>query len=120
MLAFHNTVGTLVIVGYLVVTVLYLLVSRGRDMRWARGVSFGAAALLLLQYILGISLWGMEAYDPRTSHYTLALLALLTVGLEHGYAPTRATPRERARYGALASGLTFLLVVAAYVVGTSN
>ncbi len=120
MLAFHNTVGTLVIVGYLVLTVLYLLVSRGRDLRWARGVSFGAAALLLLQYILGFALWGMDAYDPRTSHYTLAFLALITIGLEHGYAATRAAPLQRARYGALASGLTFILVVAAYIVGTSD
>ena len=119
MVDLHMTVGTLVVLGYLVATVLNLLALGGRAFRWARYVSFAAAALLLVQYSLGFSLLG-EGYRNRGIHYVLALSALITVGLEHGYANSRPTPRARAAFGALATALTFALVVSAYLVGQSR
>ena len=112
----HSTVGTLVVLGYLVVTALYLLALAGRPVAWARQVSFGVAGLLLLQYLLGFWLLG-DGFRNRNLHYALALLALASVGVEHGVAAGRETPRERAAFGAGAAAVTFGLVVAAYVVG---
>ncbi len=115
----HNTVGTLVVLGYLAVTVLNLLAAGGRPVGWARPLSFAAAALLLLQYLLGFWLLG-EGHRNRNIHYVLALLAIVTVGLEHGFAPTRSTARARAATAAVATALTLALVVGAYIVGTSD
>ena len=115
----HMTVGTLVVLGYLAATVLNLLALAGRSFPWARYVSYAASGLLLVQYALGFSLLG-EGYRNRGIHYVLALAALITVGLEHGYANTRPTPRARAAYGAIATALTFALVLSAYLVGQSE
>ena len=118
MVGFHNVVGTLVLLGYLAATVLYALWARGRPVPAIRVVSGVAAALLLVQYLLGFWLLA-DDHDNRGLHYVLALAAILTVGLEHGYARTRPTGREQATLGAVAAGLTLALVVAAYVVGSS-
>ncbi|MDP9367043.1 MAG: hypothetical protein M3Q03_02010 [Chloroflexota bacterium] len=117
--AIHSTVGTLVVLAYLVLTVIHLLGVNGRSFSWVRPLSFAAAGLLLLQYVLGFSLLG-SGYRNAGSHYAFALLALVTVGMEHGYAGTRDTPRARHLTGALATGLTFLLVVVTYIIGQSN
>lgn len=115
----HSIVGTLVVLAYLALTVINLLGANGRSFGWARPLSFAAAGLLLLQYVLGFSLLG-SGFRNAGSHYAFALLALVTVGMEHGYAGTRETPRARHRAAAVATALTFLLVVVAYIIGQSN
>ena len=112
----HNTVGTLVVAAYLALAVVNALRARGRDFAWARPLSFAAAALLLVQYLLGFYLLG-EGYRNQASHYLFALLALVTVGLEHGYAPTRFTSRARATASLAATAGTFVLVFIAYAIG---
>jgi hypothetical protein len=112
----HNIVGTAVVVAYLALAIVNVLRVRGNDLPWARPLSFAAAALLLVQYLLGFYLLG-EGYRNQTSHYLFALLALVTVGLEHGYAPTRLTPRARATAALAATALTFVLVAVAYQIG---
>ena len=119
MVDIHSTVGTLVILGYLAATVLNVLALTGRSFPWARTVSLAAAGLLLLQYLLGFWLLA-DGHRNRGSHYILALLPVLTVGLEHGFAPTRSTPRARAATAAAATALTLGLVVSAYLVGESG
>ncbi len=115
----HNIVGTLVVVAYAALTVVNVLRFRGSDLPWARPLSFAAAALLLLQYAIGFWLLA-DADRNRTSHYVVALLALVTVGLEHGYAQTRPTPRARATASLAATGLTLVLVAVAYSIGTAS
>ena len=115
----HNIVGTLVVVAYLALTVVNALRLRGGEFSWARPLSFVAAALLLLQILLGFALLSQGLRNP-TAHYLLALLAVLTVGLEHGYANSRPERRARASAGLLATGLTFLLVVVTYAIGSGG
>ena len=115
----HSTLGTLVVLGYLVVTALNAVALTGRTVPWTRTVSFAAAGLLALQYLLGFWLLG-DGRRNETSHYVLALLALVTVGLEHGFAPTRSTPRSRAATATIATALTLALGVGAYIVGRSG
>lgn len=116
MVGVHNIVGTAVVVAYLALAVVNALRLRGSDLTWARPLSFVAAGLLLVQYLLGFSLLGAGNRN-QTSHYLFALLALVTVGLEHGYAPTRLTPRARATAALVTTALTFVLVAVAYQLG---
>lgn len=115
----HNLVGTLVVVAYLALTIVNALRLRGGDFSWGRPLSFAAAGLLLLQYVLGFALLG-EGLRNQFSHYVLALLAIVTVGLEHGYASTRPDHRSRASAALVATGLTLLLVLAAHVIGSAG
>ena len=61
MVGFHSTVGTLVLVGYLILVVVNVLALRGRSYPWARQLSFFAAGLLVLQYVIGFSLLWLVA-----------------------------------------------------------
>jgi len=117
MVGLHNTVGTLVIVAYLVLTVVNVIRLRSGDFGWVRYLSFLAAGLLLVQYVLGFTLLS-EGHTNQSSHYLFALLPIITLGIEHGYAPTRATPRDRAAAALAATTLTLVLVLIAYTLGT--
>jgi heme A synthase len=119
MVGFHSTVGTLVLVGYLILVVVNVLALRGRQYPWARQLSFFVAGLLVLQYVIGFSLLGSD-HDVTAAHYILALCALITVGFEHGYANGRETPQERVRFAALATAGTFIIVLITYIIGESN
>jgi hypothetical protein len=116
---FHNLVGTLVVLAYFALTVVNLLRVTGREIPWVRGLSFAAAALLLLQYLLGFSLLAQRLAVPPI-HYIIALLALITVGLEHGYANTRLDPRTRALASLLATAATTVLVAVAHTIGSRS
>ena len=120
MLNVHSTVGTLVLVAFLILTVVNVLRATGRVIPWARPLSFAAATLLLLQYLLGFSVLSDEKYHIGGEHWGIALLAILTVGFEHGYANSRPTERDRGTFGAIATGLTFVLVLIAYIIGMGS
>lgn len=116
----HMIVGSLVILGYLAALVLNLMsFTRGTELSWQRMVSFGAATLLILQYMLGFSLLG-EGKDIPAVHYLIALATLIPVGLEHTYAGTRPTIRQRGMMGAILNAVTLVLVVVAYMIGETN
>jgi hypothetical protein len=119
MVGLHNIVGTLVVLAYLVLTVVNVLRARGSDLPWARTLSFVAAGLLLIQYLLGFWLLG-SGHRNQVAHYVFALLAIVTVGLEHGYAQTRVTQPARARAALAATAATLILVVIAYSIGQSS
>ncbi len=118
MVGLHNTVGTLVVLAYLVLTVLYALWARGRPLPAVRIVSGLAGGLLLIQYIIGFWLLG-DGHRNAGSHYVFALLPIFTLGIEHGYARSRPTAEFRATMGMVGAGLTFLLVTTAYIIGSS-
>jgi len=120
MVAIHNTVGTLVVLAFLALAVANGLRAGGRSLPWARYVSYGAATLLLFQYLLGFSLLGSEGRSITWTHYTIALLALVPVGVEHGFANTRASERARGRAGLAATVVSFILVLIAYAIGMGN
>ncbi len=115
----HNIVGTLVVVAFLALTVVNLLRLTGREIAFGRALSAIAAVLLLVQYALGFWLLS-EGYANRAIHYAVALLALLGVGLEHGYARTRRDPRARAVASLVATSLTFALVLVAHIIGSAR
>lgn len=115
----HNIVGTLVVVAYLALTIVNALRLRGGDVPWARPLSFVAAGLLLLQYLLGFALLG-QGRQIILTHYVVALLAILTVGLEHGYARSRPGRQAQASAALVATGLTLILVVIAHGIGSAR
>ena len=115
----HNVVGTLVVLAYLVVTIVNIVRVTGREVPAGRTLSFAAAALLLIQYLIGFWLLG-QGYRNQPAHFVVALLALVTVGLEHGYAPGRSTPRARAMTALIASVLTLVLVGVAHGIGSAG
>lgn len=113
----HMIIGTLVLVGYVVTLALNINTARtGKDFSWQKIVSFGAATLLLLQYMLGFSLLG-EGKDVPAFHFLIALAAIIPVGMEHGYASQRPTAVERGKLAALANVFTLVLVLVAYAIG---
>ena len=115
----HNVVGALVVLVFLADLGANVFLFSGRPAPWLRIVSIAAATLLLLQYLIGFSLLADDR-ENSGAHYVFAFLPLLTVGLEHGYARTRATPREQALWGMIATGGSFVLVLVAFIIGQSN
>ena len=116
----HMIVGTLVILGFAATLVLNVMSAlRGVEFRWQRAISFGSATLLILQYMLGFSLLG-EGRDIPAMHYLIALASIIPVGLEHMYAGTRPSIRQRGLMGAILNAATLALVIIAYVIGETN
>lgn len=113
----HMIVGTLVIVTYLVVLGLNIRTgATGKGFPWQKAVSFGAATLLLLQYMLGFSLLG-EGKSITSWHFLIALLAIIPVGFEHAYASQRPSIVERGKLAAMANVFTLVIVIVAYLFG---
>ena len=119
MVGLHNIVGTLVVLAFLALTVINVLRVTGRRVPIATPLSYIAAVLLLVQIVLGFTLLGGGS-PVVPLHYILALLALVTVGAEHGYASNRAAPELRAMAALLATGATTILVTAAHIIGSAN
>lgn len=119
MVRLHEGIGTLVVLAFLALTIVNVLQLRGRTITWSRQLSFGAAGLLLLQYVLGFSLLGSD-HKITAAHYLFALAAIITVGLEHGMADTQEVPSKRYQLAALFAAGTTALTLIAYAIGQSN
>lgn len=119
MTAAHEGIGSLVILAFLAVVVLNVLQLKGRTITRARQVSFAAAGLLALQYVIGFSLLGGN-HSVNAFHFLFALGALVTVGMEHGMANSKEDPSARARLGAIAAAGSTALVIIAYAIGMST
>ena len=116
----HSTVGTLVLVAFLALTILNVvqLVQR-REFPWAIMVSRTAALLLLLQWALGFNLLvGESSITPF--HYLAALASAATVGLEHGPGYNDPDPAKRRKIALAATAGTTILVLIAYQIGMSR
>lgn len=119
MTAVHMTVGTLVLLAYLVTLGLNVRTARsGAEFSWQKIVSFGAATLLIFQYMLGFSL--LSDNDIPAFHYLIALAAIIPVGFEHAYASQRPNATERGRLALLANVATLVLVLIAYMIGETS
>ncbi len=119
MVQIHQIVGTLVVLAYALLVILNIVRLTGRVMPAVRVVSIVAAALLLLQYVLGFGLLSTRHYIPPI-HYIVALLAIITVGAEHGYASSRQSTRAQQLASFIATLATLVLVVVAYSIGQAN
>ncbi len=116
----HMVVGLAVVIAFLASTIVnYLRMSRGTVYSWARGLSFAAAGLLLLQYVLGFSLLGDDK-EITAVHYILALAAIIPVGAEHMFATSERPETERNRIAFFTSLAAFVLVIIVYAIGESN
>jgi hypothetical protein len=116
----HMTVGSLVVLAYLVVLVLNIRTAMGRPMlSFQRPLSMGAAALYLVQILLGLSLLG-EGKEVPATHYMIALLAIFSVGAEHMLTGREVDSRRAGRVGAIANAITLAIVLTAYMIGETN
>ncbi len=116
----HMIVGTVVIVAYAITLVLNVrLALTGTETPGRLPISFAAATLLALQYMLGFSVLGSGRSVPAM-HFLLALSAVIPVGIEHGLGARQENPRRRGMLGALVNVLTLVLVVIAYIIGQNN
>ena len=117
----HQGIGILVVIAFLALAVVNVLRVTGRSIPWAKQLSFAAAGLLALQYVLGFSLLG-NSHKITAWHYLFALAAIIPVGIEHGMGNVRETetPGSGVRVAALASALTTVIVIIAYAIGQSH
>ena len=119
MVGFHSTVGTLVLVAYLALTMLNVIqLVQKREFPWVIMVSRTAALLLLVQWALGFNLLvGESTITP--AHYLVALASAGTVGLEHGPGYNDSDPARRRQIALAATAGTTILVLIAYLIGQS-
>jgi len=116
----HMIVGLAVVIAFLVSTIAsYLRWSKGTEFTWLRGVSFAAAGLLLLQYVLGFALLGDDR-EITAIHYILALATIIPVGAEHMFATAERPAAERNRIAFFASLAALVLVLIVYAIGETN
>ncbi|MGC4189604.1 MAG: hypothetical protein QM589_00035 [Thermomicrobiales bacterium] len=116
----HMIIGSLTLLAFLAALILNVrTLITGAAFSWQKMVSFGAATLLLLQYMMGFSLLG-SGKSMTSVHYLVALLAIIPVGFEHGYASTRTDPRQRTIYTVLANAAAFIIILIAYMIGETH
>ena len=111
----HNMLGGLVVVAFIVVVVLAAIQAAGRSGEAVRVVSFAAAALLLLQYVIGFALLGSGARNS-VGHYIIALILIVPVAVQHG-AARRLSTQSRGMVTLIAALAAAFLAVIAYLTG---
>ena len=120
MVNIHMIIGLASVAAFLLLTIVNgLRAFRGSELSWARGLSFAAAGLLLIQYVIGFSLLGSD-HGMKPIHYILALTAIIPVGAEHMIA-AQETDKQRAHRTAFICNLaTVLILIAVYEIGQRN
>lgn len=116
MAGLHQTVGGLVVVAWIVVTILAAIEAGTGRRQWTRPASFVAAALLLLQYVLGFGLLG-SGQQNSAGHYIIALLILIPVAVQQT-SEKRMSTQARGTAVVIASLAAAFLAVIAYLSGT--
>jgi len=117
----HMGVGILVVIAFLALAVVNILRVTGKTIPWAKQLSYAAAGLLALQYVLGFTLLG-NGHKITATHYLFALAAIIPVGIEHSISKARENekPGSSLRIAAIASAVTTILVIIAYSIGQSH
>jgi hypothetical protein len=85
LIGIHSMLGGLVVVALIVVVVVAAVQAGSGDGRLTRTVSIAASVILLLQYLIGFLLLGGGSRNSMT-HYILAILILIPIGLQHSSA----------------------------------
>lgn len=117
---FHMIIGLATLAAFVLLTIVNgLRAFRGSQMTWARGLSFAAAGLLLLQYVLGFSLLGSD-HSMKPIHYILALVAIVPVGAEHMIAAQETDQHRATRTAFICNLVTVLILVGVYEIGQRN
>jgi phosphoglycerol transferase MdoB-like AlkP superfamily enzyme len=116
MAGIHQTVGGLVVVAWIVVTILAAIEAGTGRRQLTRPTSIVAAALLLVQYVLGFGLLG-SGLQNSAGHYIIALLILVPVAVQQS-AEKRMSTQARGTAVLIASLAAAFLAVIAYLSGT--
>lgn len=112
----HMIVGSAVVLLYLLNLIMYgIQMFKGVVVSYHRLVSISAATGLLIQYALGFMLLG-GGNKISWTHWVVALLAIVPVGMEHGMTANETSIRKRSTIGLMATVLTFAAVLAAYAI----
>jgi hypothetical protein len=116
----HMVVGSLVVIAYILVLVMNVRTAMGKPMlSIQRPLSMGAAALYLIQILLGMSLLG-EGKDVPAAHFLIALLAIFPIGAEHMLTGREDDSQRAGRVAAICNAITLALVLIAYIIGETN
>ena len=116
----HMIIGLATLAAFLLLTIVNgLRAFRGSEVTWARGLSFAAAGLLLIQYVIGFGLLGSD-HKMKAIHYIIALAAIVPVGAEHMMATQEADPQKARRMAFIANLIALVLIVVAYSIGDRN
>jgi hypothetical protein len=116
----HMIIGLATVAAFVLLTIVNgLRAFRGSEMSWARGLSFAAAGLLLIQYVIGFSLLGSD-HKITAVHYILALVAVVPVGAEHMIAAQEADPHRSRRTAFICNLATVVMLLIVYAIGERN
>ncbi len=116
----HMIIGLATLAAFVLLTIVNGLRSfRGSELSWARGLSFAAAGLLLIQYVIGFSLLGSD-HGMKPIHYILALTAIIPVGAEHMIAAQETDKVRAHRIAFISNIVTVVILVAVYEIGQRN
>ena len=118
----HMIIGGITLILFLVNVIMYAMeFLKGKPAAYHRLVSIGAATGLLLQYALGFMLLAdSESNDITWIHWTLALLVILPVGLEHGGTANQENFRKKSMLGLSAAIIAFVMVLVVFMIGELN
>jgi hypothetical protein len=120
MVGLHMIIGLATLVAFVLLTIVNgLRAFRGSDMTWARGLSFAAAGLLLIQYVIGFSLLGSD-HKITAVHYILALVAVVPIGAEHMIAAQETDPFRSRRTAFICNVATVVILLVVYAIGERN
>jgi hypothetical protein len=114
----HEILGGLVVVAFIVTAILAAIAATGRDIPWIRQVSFVAAGLLLLQYLVGVLLLA-NGFRNSSTHLAVAILVLIPVALQHSSA-RRISSQSRAVALLICALAAAVLSVIAYMTGMAG
>jgi hypothetical protein len=114
----HEILGGLVVVAFIVTAILAAIAATGRDIPWIRQVSFVAAGLLLLQYLVGVLLLA-NGFRNSSTHLAVAILVLIPVALQHSSA-RRISLQSRAVALLIWALAAAVLSVIAYMTGMAG
>jgi len=115
----HLYIGTALLLFYLATTIVYAIGIGGMVIPWGKYVSYLAALLLVLQYLVGIGLLAAGAKN-QALHYALAILVLVPIGLEHGLIRRRFQGRQLAVNLTTVAAVTTLVIFITYLIGKSG
>jgi hypothetical protein len=120
MVDLHLVIGLATLAAFLLLTIVNgMRAFLGAQMLWARGLSFAAAGLLLIQYVIGFGLLGSD-HKMKAIHYILALAAIVPVGAEHMLAAQETDPQKSRRIVFFCNLITVALLFVVYAIGERN